>query len=203
VLKVQEVPSGHDPADYAVRRIFATASDGAQVPVTVLTRADHKDDGSAPCLLYGYGSYGISIPASFSTNALSLVDRGFVYAIAHIRGGKDKGFAWYKAGKAENKVNTFTDFIAVRDHLVEAKIVDGAHIVAQGGSAGGMLMGAIANMAPEKVCRHHRAGSLCRCAQHHARRHAAADAAGMARMGQPDHRQAAFERIRAYSPYDG
>jgi oligopeptidase B len=103
-----------------------------------------------PCLLYGYGSYGISIPASFSTNALSLVDRGFVYAIAHIRGGKDKGFAWYKAGKAENKVNTFTDFIAVRDHLVEAGIADQAHIVAQGGSAGGMLMGAIANMAPEK-----------------------------------------------------
>ena len=203
VLKVQEVPSGHDPADYAVRRIFATASDGAQVPVTVLTRADHKDDGSAPCLLYGYGSYGISIPASFSTNALSLVDRGFVYAIAHIRGGKDKGFAWYKAGKAENKVNTFTDFIAARDHLVEAGIVDGAHIVAQGGSAGGMLMGAVANMAPEKF-----AGIIAQVPFVDVLNTMLDDTLPLTppewpEWGNPITDQTAFERIRAYSPYDG
>ena len=203
VLKVQEVPSGHDPADYAVRRIFATASDGSQVPVTVLTRADHEDDGSAPCLLYGYGSYGISIPASFSTNALSLVDRGYVYAIAHIRGGKDKGFAWYKAGKAENKVNTFTDFIAVRDHLVEAGIVDGSHIVAQGGSAGGMLMGAVANMAPEKF-----AGIIAQVPFVDVLNTMLDDTLPLTppewpEWGNPITDQTAFERIRAYSPYDG
>lgn len=202
VRKVQEVPSGHDPADYAVRRIFATASDGAEVPVTVLTRADHKDDGSAPCLLYGYGSYGISIPASFSTNALSLVDRGFVYAIAHIRGGKDKGFAWYKQGKAEHKVNTFTDFIAARDHLMDTGVVDGSKIVAQGGSAGGMLMGAVANMAPEKF-----AGIIAQVPFVDVLNTMLDDTLPLTppewpEWGNPIEDEEAFHRIKAYSPYD-
>ncbi|WP_102959224.1 S9 family peptidase [Mangrovicella endophytica] len=150
LLKTQEVPSGHDPERYVTRRIFATAADGELVPVSLLYRKDVPLDGTAPCLLYGYGSYGITIPASFNTNALSLVDRGFVYAIAHIRGGKDKGFAWYEAGRRRNKGNTFTDFIAVADHLVAEKFTAHDRIIANGGSAGGMLMGAIANMAPEK-----------------------------------------------------
>lgn len=202
VRKVQEVPSGHHPADYAVRRIFATASDGAEVPVTVLTRADHKDDGSAPCLLYGYGSYGISIPASFSTNALSLVDRGFVYAIAHIRGGKDKGFAWYKQGKAEHKVNTFTDFIAARDHLVDTGVVDGSKTVAQGGSAGGMLMGAVANMAPEKF-----AGIIAQVPFVDVLNTMLDDTLPLTppewpEWGNPIEDEDAFHRIHAYSPYD-
>lgn len=202
VRKVQEVPSGHDPANYSVRRIFATADDGAEVPVTVLTRADHQDDGSAPCLLYGYGSYGISIPASFSTNALSLVDRGFVYAIAHIRGGKDKGFAWYKQGKAEHKVNTFTDFIAARDHLVGASIVDGSKIVAQGGSAGGMLMGAVANMAPEKF-----AGVIAQVPFVDVLNTMLDDTLPLTppewpEWGNPIEDEDAFHRIKAYSPYD-
>ena len=149
LLKTQEVPSGHVIEDYVTRRIFA-AADGEKVPVTLLYRKDTPLDGSAPCLLYGYGAYGISIPASFSTNALSLVNRGFVYAIAHIRGGKDKGFAWYENGKMENKTNTFSDFIAAADHLVAEKFTSYDRIIAEGGSAGGMLMGAIANMAPEK-----------------------------------------------------
>ena len=97
--KTQEVPSGHTPEDYVTRRVFAPAWDGETVPVSLLYRKDLALDGSAPCLLYGYGSYGLSIPAGFSTNALSLVDRGFVYAIAHVRGGKDKGYRWYKDGK--------------------------------------------------------------------------------------------------------
>lgn len=202
VRKVQEVPSGHDPANYSVRRIFATATDGAEVPVTVLTRADHKDDGSAPCLLYGYGSYGISIPASFSTNALSLVDRGFVYAIAHVRGGKDKGFAWYKQGKAEHKVNTFTDFIAARDHLVDTGIVDGSKIVAQGGSAGGMLMGAVANMAPEKF-----AGIIAQVPFVDVLNTMLDDTLPLTppewpEWGNPIEDEEAFHRIKAYSPYD-
>ncbi|MBP1850158.1 oligopeptidase B [Rhizobium halophytocola] len=150
LLKTQEVPSGHNPADYVTRRVFARSHDGAEVPVTLLYRADTPLDGSAPCLLYGYGAYGIAIPASFSTNALSLADRGFVYAIAHVRGGKDKGFQWYEDGKMENKENTFKDFIAAADHLVAQGFTAFDRIIAEGGSAGGMLMGAIANMAPEK-----------------------------------------------------
>ncbi|MCR6498957.1 S9 family peptidase [Shinella sp. CPCC 101442] len=150
LLKTQEVPSGHNPDDYVTRRVFAPAFDGETVPVTLLYRKDTPLDGSAPCLLYGYGAYGITIPASFNTNCLSLVDRGFVYAIAHIRGGKDKGFAWYENGKMDRKTNTFKDFIAAADYLNQEKFTSYANIVAEGGSAGGMLMGAIANMAPEK-----------------------------------------------------
>ncbi|WP_349361336.1 S9 family peptidase [Stappia sp.] len=147
--KTQEVPSGHDRDAYVTRRIHAPAADGETVPVTLLYRKDTPLDGSAPCLLYGYGSYGITIPASFNTNCLSLVDRGFVYAIAHIRGGKDKGFRWYANGRRETKANTFTDFIAAARHLAGEGLTSAERIVAQGGSAGGMLMGAVANMAPD------------------------------------------------------
>ncbi len=149
LLKTQEVPSGHDPHRYVTRRLMAASHDGALVPVSLLHRRDIALDGSAPLLLYGYGSYGIAVPAGFNTNLLSLVDRGFVYAIAHIRGGKDKGFSWYEDGKREKKPNTFHDFIAVASHLLSAGYTSHHRIVAQGGSAGGLLMGAIANMAPE------------------------------------------------------
>lgn len=147
--KRQEVPSGHDPARYQTRRVHALAPDGETVPVSLLYAKDTPLDGTAPLLLYGYGAYGISIPASFSTARLSLVDRGFVYAIAHIRGGKDKGYRWYKEGKLAGKTNTFTDFIAAGEHLVNEGYTSRGNIVAQGGSAGGMLMGAVSNMAPD------------------------------------------------------
>ncbi len=147
--KTQEVPSGHDPADYVTRRIFAPASDGETVPVTILHRADVKLDGSAPLLLYGYGSYGMAMPAGFSTNILSLVDRGFVFAIAHIRGGKEKGYRWYKDGRRDRKLNTFTDFSAAGEYLAAKGYTSCGRIVGHGGSAGGMLMGAVANMAPD------------------------------------------------------
>ncbi|PIO98472.1 S9 family peptidase [Pleomorphomonas carboxyditropha] len=146
--KTQEVPSGHEPSDYVTRRVMAPAADGESVPVTLLYRADTPLDGSAPCLLYGYGAYGIAIPASFSTRILSLVDRGFVYAIAHIRGGNEKGHRWYLAGKHLNKPNTFKDFIAAARYLCDKGFTSEGRIVAHGGSAGGMLMGAVANMAP-------------------------------------------------------
>ncbi len=149
LLKKQEVPSGHEPSHYVTRRVMAPAADGELVPVSLLYRKTTPLDGSAPCLLYGYGSYGMSMPASFNTNCLSLVDRGFIYAIAHVRGGKDKGFAWYEAGKREHKTNTFTDFIAVARHLAAEKFTSSGRIVAQGGSAGGSLIGAVVNMAPE------------------------------------------------------
>ena len=148
LLKRQEVPSGHDPAAYRVRRIFATAKDGQRVPVSILHRADMPLDGSAPCLLYGYGSYGSAMSASFRTRPLSLVDRDFIYAIAHVRGGTDKGWRWYLDGKRENKHNSFTDFIAAAEALADTGFTRRGRIVAEGGSAGGMLMGAVANMAP-------------------------------------------------------
>jgi oligopeptidase B len=149
LLKTQEVPSGHDPAQYETRRIFAKAADGAEVPVTLLYKKGIALDGSNPALLYGYGAYGMSMPASFSVSVLSLVDRGFVYAIAHIRGGMEKGYAWYKNGRREHKPNTFGDFIAAAEALISAGYTQKGRIVAQGGSAGGMLMGAIANLRPD------------------------------------------------------
>ena len=147
--KTQEVPSGHDPDDYVTRRLTATGHDGAPIPVSVLHRRDTPLDGSAPLLLYGYGAYGHSIPASFSTNRLSLVDRGFVYAIAHIRGGADRGYGWYLDGKREKKPNTFADFIAAAEHSIAEGYTAKGRIAAHGGSAGGMLMGAVANLRPD------------------------------------------------------
>ena len=148
--KRQEVPSGHTPGDYVTRRLFAPAADGETVPVSLLYRKDTPLDGSAPLFLYGYGSYGISIPASFSTGRLSLVDRGFIYAIAHVRGGQEMGREWYEQGKLQNKLNTFTDFIDVTRYLVKEKIADPERIFGMGGSAGGLLIGAVANMAPSE-----------------------------------------------------
>jgi oligopeptidase B len=147
--KRQEIPSGHDPADYVTRRLMATADDGEMVPISLLHRRDFKPDGTAPGLVYGYGSYGAAIPAGFNTNRFSLVDRGFVYAIAHVRGGADKGWHWYKSGKLARKPNTFGDFIAATKHLVAQGFVSPHRVVAQGGSAGGMLIGAVANMRPD------------------------------------------------------
>ncbi len=147
--KTQEVPSGHEPANYVTKRVHAKAHDGEEIPVTLLYRKTTKLDGLAPLWLYGYGSYGISIPAGFNTNILSLVDRGFIYAVAHIRGGQEKGRRWYKTGRLEKKTNTFRDFISCAEHLIAAGLTRRGNIVAQGGSAGGMLMGAVANMAPE------------------------------------------------------
>ena len=145
--KRQEIPSGHDPANYVTTRIMARAEDGALVPVSILHRRDLVRDGRAPLLLYGYGSYGMATPASFSANRLSLVDRGFVYAIAHIRGGSDKGWGWYLDGKREKKTNTFDDFAAAARTLIAERYTSARRIVGHGGSAGGMLMGAVANRA--------------------------------------------------------
>ena len=147
--KTQEIPSGHDISKYVTRRVQATAHDGESIPVTLLYAKTTPLDGSAPLWLYGYGAYGISMPAGFNTNILSLVNRGFVYAVAHIRGGQEKGRAWYKKGKLEYKINSFKDFISCAQHLIDAKFTSVGKIVAQGGSAGGMLMGAVVNMAPE------------------------------------------------------
>jgi oligopeptidase B len=146
--KTREVPSGHDPADYVVERILAPSWDGAEVPVTILRHVTTPKDGSAPLLLYGYGSYGITMPADFRTGRLSLVDRGFIYAIAHVRGGMAKGYQWYLDGKLGSKTNTFRDYIAVGNYLAEQGYTRRGRVVGHGGSAGGLLMGAAANMDP-------------------------------------------------------
>lgn len=147
--KTQEVPSGHDPARYVVERLMAPAHDGETVPVTILRLAETPVDGSAPLYLYGYGSYGATIPASFSTTRLSMVDRGFIYAIAHVRGSMAKGYQWYEDGKLDKKVNTFKDFISAAEALTAQGYGAPGNIVAEGRSAGGLLMGAVSNMAPE------------------------------------------------------
>jgi oligopeptidase B len=147
--KTQEIPSGHDPARYETRRLYATASDGTQVPITVLMKAGTPLDGSAPLLLYGYGAYGIPMEPHFSIRNLSLVDRGWVWATAHVRGGSEKGWGWFLDGRGPNKPNTFTDFIACAETLVAGGYGQAGRIVAYGGSAGGMLMGAITNLRPD------------------------------------------------------
>jgi len=150
LLKEQPVLGGFDKANYVTERLWATARDGTRVPVSVLYAKDFKRDGSAALLQYGYGSYGNSIDPAFNGNVLSLIDRGMVYAIAHIRGGQEMGRAWYEDGKLLNKMNTFTDFVDVTDFLVAEKFAAADRVSALGGSAGGLLMGAIANLAPEK-----------------------------------------------------
>jgi oligopeptidase B len=147
--KEQKIPSGHDPAAYVVRRLSAPSADGEQVPITLLYRKDLKLDGNTPMYLEGYGAYGMVFPTSFSSNLFSLVDRGFVYAIAHVRGGQEKGERWRNAGRRENKVNTFKDYITVAEYLIGAGYTARGRIVARGDSAGGLLMGAVANMRPD------------------------------------------------------
>lgn len=148
LLKQQPVP-GYDPAQYTSEYLHATASDGAKIPVSVVYRKDTKRDGSAPLLVYGYGSYGSSMEPRFNSGVVSLLDRGFVYALAHVRGGEEMGRAWYEDGKLLKKKNTFSDFIAVTEFLVAEKYGARDQVFARGGSAGGLLMGAIANLRPD------------------------------------------------------
>ena len=147
--KRQEIPSGFDGAQYEVRRLMAPARDGVRVPVSVLMRRGTPLDGSSPLLEYAYGSYGATMEPTFNSNVLSLVDRGFIYAIAHIRGGQEMGRQWYDDGKMLNKKNTFYDFIDVAEELVRQRYTSPDRLVVNGGSAGGLLMGAVANMRPD------------------------------------------------------
>ena len=149
LLKRQEVVGGHDPGNYQAERLFARADDGKEVPISLVYRKGTPLDGSAPLVLYGYGSYGNTIDPYFSAAKLSLLDRGFIMAIAHVRGGQFLGRDWYEDGKLLHKKNTFTDFIACGRFLVENKYSSSDRIMAQGGSAGGLLVGAVVNMAPE------------------------------------------------------
>ena len=149
VLKVQEIPAGYDAAGYATERLKITVRDGTQVPVSIVYPAGFRRDGSQPLFLYAYGAYGYAIPPGFSTGRLSLLDRGFAYAIAHIRGGDDLGQQWYHDGKLDKRTNTFNDFVDVAKGLIDAGWTSAGRIATAGRSAGGELMGAIVNSNPE------------------------------------------------------
>lgn len=149
LMKQQEIIGGYNKEDYTTERLYATAKDGTKVPISLVYKKGLKKDGNAPLLLYAYGSYGASMDAAFSSSNLSLLNRGFVYAIAHIRGGQEMGRQWYEDGKLMKKMNTFTDFIDCGKYLIEQKFTGKGHLYAQGGSAGGLLMGAVINLAPE------------------------------------------------------
>lgn len=149
VMKQQEVLGDFDPANYESERLYATARDGAKVPISIVYRKGYKKDGQQPLLLYGYGSYGASMDPYFSSARLSLLDRGFAFAIAHIRGGEEMGRHWYEDGKLLKKKNTFNDFIDCGEFLIQEKYTGKDHLFAQGGSAGGLLMGAVINMRPD------------------------------------------------------
>ena len=149
LLKETEIPGGFEKKNYVSERVFVTASDGTKIPLSVVYRRGVKIDGKAPLLLYGYGSYGASMAPTFSSNRISLLDRGAIYVIAHIRGGGELGEGWRQAGRMMNKMNTFTDFIASAEHLVKNRYTSTDRLVIQGGSAGGLLVGAVTNMRPD------------------------------------------------------
>jgi len=202
LLKTQVIPSGHDSSDYVTRRVTAISHDGAEVPLTLLHHRDTKTDGSAPCLLYGYGSYGASMAAGFSSHRLSLVDRGFVYAIAHVRGGQEKGRDWYEQAKFERKVNSFHDLIACATHLIETGYTAKQNIVIHGGSAGGLLVGATVNMQPDLF-----AGVIANVPFVDVLNTIIDDTLPLtpgewSQWGNPIESKQAFDSIMGYSPYD-
>ncbi len=200
--KTQEVPSGHNPDLYAVERIHVTAEDGAEIPVTILHLKSTPIDGTASLMLYGYGSYGATIPAWFSTNVLSLVDRGVVYAIGHIRGGAAKGRQWYLDGKLDKKTNTFSDFAAVAEGLQERGYGRPGETVIYGGSAGGLLVGATLNLRPDLF------GGAIAAVPFVDVLNTISDAdlpltpPEWVEWGDPINDEAAFATIASYSPYD-
>ncbi|AZI38235.1 S9 family peptidase [Caenibius tardaugens] len=200
VLKVQEIPSGYDAALYTTERLEIPARDGTKIPVSIMYRKDRKPGGLLH--LYGYGAYGLSIDPGFSTSRLSLVDRGFAYAIAHIRGGDDLGRAWYKAGKLDKRTNTFHDFVDVAKGLVERGYTKAGKISISGGSAGGELMGAVANSDPQLW------GAVVAHVPFVDVLNTMLDASlpltpgEWPEWGNPIEDKAAFELIRSYSPYD-
>ena len=202
VRKVQQVPSGYDPSLYVTERLMVPARDGARVPVSVVRPRETPLDGTAPLYLYGYGAYGYAIPPSFSTTRLSLLERGFICAIAHIRGGDDLGYHWYEAGKLERRTNTFNDFVDVARHLIEANYTAPGRIAIAGGSAGGELMGAAVNQVPELW------GAVAAHVPFVDVLNTMLDTSlpltplEWPEWGNPIEDAAAFEFIRSYSPYD-
>lgn len=201
-LKVQQIPSGYDASQYETERVIITARDGVKVPVSILMKKVFKKDGSQPLHLYAYGAYGHAMPPDFSTSRLSLVDRGYAYAIAHIRGGDDMGYQWYLDGKLTKRTNTFNDFVDAARGLIEKGYTSKGRITASGGSAGGELMGAVVNQAPELF------GAVVAHVAFVDVLNTMLDSelpltpGEWPEWGNPITDKAAFEFIRSYSPYD-
>jgi len=202
VLKAQPVLGGYDPADYEQRREWATAADGTKVPISLIHRRDVAADGTAPGLIYGYGAYEISMDPYFSVARLSLLDRGFVYAIAHVRGGGEMGRQWYDSGKMEHKTNTFTDFVACADQLVSSRWVAPDRLVAEGGSAGGLLMGAVANLAPGRFRAIHAAVPFVDALTTILDPSLPLTVPEWEEWGDPLHHEDVYRYMKGYSPYE-
>jgi oligopeptidase B len=200
--KVRQVPSGYDPSQYTTQRLMAPARDGVQVPISIVYRKDFKRDGESPLYLYGYGAYGMAMSPYFSTSRLSLLDRGFAFAIAHVRGGDELGYPWYEAGKLDKRTNTFNDFIDAARFLIGERYSRAGRIVASGGSAGGTLAGAVANDAPQLW------GAVVANVPFVDVLNTILDESlpltqlEWPEWGNPITDKAAFELIRSYSPYD-
>ena len=202
VLKAQAVLGGYDPADYEQHREWATAPDGTRVPISVVRRRDVVSDGTAPGMIYGYGAYEICTDPYFSVARLSLLDRGFVYAIAHVRGGGEMGRQWYEVGKMEHKVNTFTDFVACAEHLVSCGWVAPDRLVAEGGSAGGLLIGAVVNLAPGRFKAVHAAVPFVDALTTTLDPSLPLTVSEWEEWGDPLHDADVYEYMKGYSPYE-
>jgi oligopeptidase B len=200
--KVQDIPSGHDPARYVTRRIEAPAPDGTLVPATLLYRKDTPLDGSAPVWLYAYGAYGDTEYPDFGTERLSLVDRGFINVIAHVRGGGEKGEPWHAAGRLGNKATSFTDFIAVAEHLIALNMTRAGRIVASGASAGGTLVAAAANMRPELFGGIYAEVPFVDVLNTLLDRSLPLTESSFSEFGNPIDHKADFLNLKGYSPYD-
>ena len=202
VLKVQEIPSGYDPSRYETERLMIPARDGKPVPVSIVYPKGFRKDGEGKLFLYAYGAYGYAIPPSFSTSAISLLDRGFAYAIAHIRGGDDLGYDWFLQGKLDNRINTFNDFVDVAKGLIAEGFSRTGRIAISGGSAGGELMGVAVNTDPELW------GAVVADVPFVDVLNTMLDESlpltpgEWTEWGNPIEDKAAFELIRSYSPYD-
>ena len=202
VLKQQEVRGGHVPADYVQSREWATAADGTRVPISLVHHRDTPRDGTAPGLLHGYGAYGIPSDPWFSVLRLSLLQRGWVFAIAHVRGGSELGRSWYDAGKLEHKGNSFTDFVACADRLIEGGFVAPDRLAAEGGSAGGLLMGAVVNQAPDRFRFVHASVPFVDALTTILDPSLPLSVIEWEEWGNPLKDRVTYERMQAYSPYE-
>ncbi|MGH9115342.1 MAG: prolyl oligopeptidase family serine peptidase, partial [Acidimicrobiales bacterium] len=198
----QEIRGGYDPSEYRTERLWATSYDGTRVPISAVLRRDRPPGDPAPLLLYGYGAYEITVDPSFSLTRLNLLERGVSYAIAHVRGGGELGRAWYEGGKMEQKANTFADFVAAADHLVGAGLAPAGGVVARGGSAGGLLMGAVVNMRPELWRVVVAEVPFVDVVTTMSDTSLPLTVTEWEEWGDPVHYPAAYERMLSYSPYD-
>ena len=198
-LKISVPPNGHDSGNYVVRRNYGVSGDGQLVPLTIVHHKDVVPNHESPVLLTGYGAYGMSLTPGFSATRRILLTRGVIHVTAHVRGGMEKGYQWYRSGRMANKDKSFDDFVGAAESLIRDGYTSAGRIIIHGGSAGGLLVGAAAMRRPELFGRNCRR-PICRCAQNHARRRSTTDTSGMARVGESDRIKDAKRRLSHFSP---